>query len=292
MTALSPYVFDATADNFRALVVENSMKGPVLVNYWAAGAGPCFVLMPRLVRLAAEYRGRFLLVMVDTDRLGRLAREHGVTSVPTVKVFLEGRVVETVHGAQSEAELRRVIDKHVARPSDRDIAEAVNAFERGDPERAFAILREAQATDPGNRRVPLAHAKLLLLGGGLEAARQLLEALPQGEQDAPEPSALLAHLEFLVAARDAPPAADLERKIAKDPDDPEARFQLAAQLLVADRFEDAMRELLELVRRDRAYRGDAARKGMLAIFNMLGEGELAARYRRLLAEALRQPRGP
>src|SRR4030066_136451 len=106
--ANSPYVFDANADNFARLVLENSAKGPVLVNYWSPRAGPCMMLMPRLVRLAAEFGGRFLLVMLNTDELGRLAREHGVNSLPTVKVYRHGNVVDTLHGAGSEAELRGV----------------------------------------------------------------------------------------------------------------------------------------------------------------------------------------
>lgn len=80
----SPYVFDATTENFPTLVLENSDKGPVLVNYWSPRAGPCLMLMPRLVRLATEFGGRFLLVMLNTDEFGRLAREHGVNSLPTM----------------------------------------------------------------------------------------------------------------------------------------------------------------------------------------------------------------
>ena len=96
----SPYVFDATAENFRTLVLENSDKGPVLVNYWSPRAGPCLMLMPRLIRLVTEFGGSFLLVMLNTDDLGRLAREHGVNSLPTIKIFRRGKVVDTLHGAE------------------------------------------------------------------------------------------------------------------------------------------------------------------------------------------------
>ena len=82
--ATSPYIFDATSENYRRLVLENSDKGPVLVNDWSPRAGPCLMLMPRLTRLATEFGGHFLLVMLNTDELGRLAREHGVASLPTI----------------------------------------------------------------------------------------------------------------------------------------------------------------------------------------------------------------
>lgn len=107
--AYSPYVFDATAANFPTLVLENSDKGPVLVNYWSPHAAPCLVLIPRLVRLATEFGGRFLLVMLNADELGRLAREHGVNSLPTIKMFRHGKAVDTLHGAELETILREFI---------------------------------------------------------------------------------------------------------------------------------------------------------------------------------------
>src|SRR4030065_481079 len=116
--ANSPYVFDASADNFPRLVLENSAKGPVLVNYWSPKAGPCLMLMPRLVRLASEFGGRFLLVMLNTDELSQLARSHGVVSLPTVKVYRHGKVVDTLHGAETEGVLRDFIRKQFADTTD------------------------------------------------------------------------------------------------------------------------------------------------------------------------------
>src|SRR4030067_109530 len=120
--ATSPYVFDATAENFHALVLENSDKGPVLVNYWSPRAGPCLMLMPRLIRLATEFGGRFLLVMLHTDELGRLARDHGVTSLPTVKLFRRGEAIDTLHGAESETVLREFSSQQVSREAGRKYA--------------------------------------------------------------------------------------------------------------------------------------------------------------------------
>src|SRR3990172_305178 len=140
--AVSPYVFDASAENFRALVLENSDKGPVLVNYWSPHAGPCLMLMPRLVRLATEFSGRFLLVMLNTDDLGRLAREHGVNSLPTVKLFRHGKVVDTLHGAESETVLREFISRHVSREVDGKYASALEAYQRGDLELAVTQAAE------------------------------------------------------------------------------------------------------------------------------------------------------
>ncbi|MBZ0069678.1 MAG: co-chaperone YbbN, partial [Thiobacillus sp.] len=105
---LSPHVFDASADNFNRLVLENSHKGPVLVHFWTPKAGPCFILMPRLVKLAAEYGGKFLLVMLNADELPELARRFSVNSVPTVKFFWRGEVAHTIHGADPDSSFRQV----------------------------------------------------------------------------------------------------------------------------------------------------------------------------------------
>ena len=109
--SLSPYTYDASSANFAQLVLGNSDKGPVLVHFWTPKAGPCMLLMPRLVKLAKEYGGKFLLVMVNTDELGHIARQYGVTSVPTVKFFRHGQVVHTIHGADPDAEFRKVLDR-------------------------------------------------------------------------------------------------------------------------------------------------------------------------------------
>src|SRR3989338_926903 len=106
---LSPHVFDASADNFNRLVLENSHKGPVLVHFWTPKAGPCFILMPRLVKLAAEYGGKVLLVMLNADELPDLARRFSVNSVPTVKFFWRGEVAHTIHGADPDSSFREVL---------------------------------------------------------------------------------------------------------------------------------------------------------------------------------------
>ncbi|HEX9625320.1 MAG TPA: tetratricopeptide repeat protein [Acidiferrobacterales bacterium] len=283
----SPYIFDVGGDDFARLVLENSERGPVLVNYWSPRAGPCMVLMPRLVRLATEYGGRFLLAMLNTDEHHRLAREHGVNSLPTVKIFRHGRVADTIHGALSDAEFRRAIDKQVARDSDRVHALAVEAYKRGDTERAAGIMAQAALADPGNARLPLDLAKLLVLQQRYAQAQELLQSLPRELRAEPEIERLLAHVGFVLAAREAPDPEALERELAGRPDDLDLRFRLAARRLMDDDYEAALGQLLEILRRDAAYRDEAARRGMLGIFQVLGDDdERVKRYRGLMLEVL------
>ena len=116
----SRFVFSATQANFQQLVVENSRKGPVLVDFWAPWAGPSLRQGELLKRLAAEYGGRFLLVSVDTDKEKGIAQELGVKSLPSCRLFRYGRVVEQLHGMQTEADYRALIDRYCANLADRD----------------------------------------------------------------------------------------------------------------------------------------------------------------------------
>ena len=283
----SPYVFDATAENFRTLVLENSDKGPVLVNYWSPRAGPCLMLMPRLVRLATEFRGRFLLVMLNTDELGKLAREHGVTSIPAVKVFRRGRTVDTLYGAESESVLRQFITKHVEREADIIYAAAIQAYQRGDMDKAITQAAEAALADPHDPRRALDLAKLLVLQQRYAQADDLLTSLPPEARDQPEIRNLCAHISLLRIAQEAPSPETLEKIVADDPADLEARYRLSAGKILRDDYEGAMEQLLEIVRRDRTFREQAGRNGLLAIFAILGENdERVLRYRALLQQAM------
>jgi putative thioredoxin len=277
--SLSPFVFDATRENFRPLVLGNSDRGLVLVYFWSSKAGPCLLLMPRLVRLATEYGGKFLLVMLNTDELGGLAREWGVTSVPTVKFFRRGRVVHTIHGAESDAVLRKAIEPHLARASDRAHAEAVALFQQGDTERAYRLLAQAVLDDPENLRLPVDLAKLMMLNREHQRAYELLGHLPRQIEEG-EAAALLTHLTLVLAAESSPDEELLRHRILAVPDDLEARLQLAARRLLADDYGGALDELLEITRRDHDFRDQIGRRAVLAILAMpaLPEG-MAARYR-------------
>jgi len=285
--ANNPHVFDATAENFQRLVLENSEKGPVLVNYWSPRAGPCMMLMPRLVRLAGEFGGRFLLVMLNTDELGALARTHGVTSIPTVKVFRHGKVVDTLHGAESEESVRQFIRKQFPETAETLLHGALAAHARGDTTGATRLAAQAALADPQDVRAPQQVAKLLVLQGRYAQADDLLRALPPEAREVPELRQLAAHVAFLRAARDAPPEDKLREAIAADANNLEARYQLSALRLVANDYDAAMAQLLEIARRDGSFRQQAGRSGLLALFELLGDDdERVARYRALLQEAM------
>jgi putative thioredoxin len=284
---LSPYVFDASADNFNRLVLENSHKGPVLVHFWTPKAGPCFILMPRLVKLAAEYGGKFLLVMLNTDELPELARRFAVNSVPTVKFFWRGEVAHTIHGADPDSSFREVLDRFIAGDAHRAHALGVAAWQSGKIQQARMLLANAAMAEPDNLAIPRDLAKLLWSEGEGEQALKLLDSLPQAARADADIAALRAHLGLAEAARLAPPMADLDARIAQNPGDLDARYQRAAVRLASDEFADAMEELLVILRTDRDFRNDIGRTSLLALFDLLGQAHpLTRQYRQALSESL------
>jgi putative thioredoxin len=285
--ALSPYVFDASAENFNRLVLENSHKGPVLVHFWTPKAGPCFVLMPRLVKLAGEYGGKFLLVMLKADALPELARRFGVNSVPTVKFFWRGEVAHTIHGADPDSSFRAVLDRFIAGDANRAHALGVAAWQSGKVEQARMLLANAALAEPDNLAIPRDLARLLWAEGDGEQALKLLDSLPfEARMDAAI-APLHAHLSLAETARQAPPLAEIEARIARDPADLAARYQRAALLLAADDFAGAMDELLCIARADRGFRHDVGRTSLLALFDLLGSAHpLTRQYRQALSESL------
>jgi putative thioredoxin len=283
----SPYIFDANAENFRALVLENSEKGPVLVNYWSPRAGPSLMLMPRLIRLAAEFGGRFLLVMVNTDELGQLAREHGVASIPTLKVFRRGQATDTLRGAESEKVLREFILKHLANEAETKYTAAIQAYQRGDLDQAVTQAAEAALAEPDNPRLALDLVKLLVLQQRYAQANDLLKSLPPEARNSPEIRQLSAHVDVICRAQNAPSVDSLKKTIADDPDNIEARHNLSAILLTQDNYEMAMEQLLEIVHRNNASHRQVAMESLLAVFQILGEeDERTQHYRALLRQAM------
>ena len=283
----SPYIHTVTQDTFQKQVIEASHTVPVLVDFWADWCGPCHMQMPVLVKLVGEYAGKFLLAKVNTDTERRLAQEHGIRSLPTMRLYRNGEVVEEILGAQTESTLRALLDPHIERDSDKLRLAALDAHRQGRTKEALAMLRKAQEADPENNRVQFALVGLHLDAGNLIEAESMLESLPWAVREEPEAHRLRALLDFARIAQEAAPIAELEQQLGKQPGDSQTRYRLAARYVLAHRLQDAMDELLYIIQNDRAFRDDAARKGLLAVFELLGENdERVTTYRRKLSSAM------
>ena len=281
------YVIDATSGNFSREVIERSNKVPVVVDFWASWCSPCRILMPILHGLAEELQGQFVLAKVDSDREQQLAQDYGVRSLPTVKIFRRGRVVEEFIGVQPESVIRELVERHIERESDRLRERAHAAMENGDLDQALTLLQQARELDPDKLEMTLDLAQVLLQRGEPEAAEELLEALPLDQRASEGAKIMVARVHFARGAQGAPALEELRRTVASVPDDLVARYQLAARLVTTGAVEQAMDELLEIMRRDRNFRDDIARRDLLSVFEMLGNGgEIVNECRRKLARLL------
>jgi putative thioredoxin len=275
---------DITADTFRKDVLEASMQIPVLVDFWAPWCAPCRVLGPMLEKLAAEYGGRFRLAKVNSDESVELAREFNVRSIPDVRAFRGGRQVDQFMGALPERQLRAFLERVVPSPAEVERLRAADLRAAGDVAGATTALRKAVELNPAHDLARIDLAELMIETGQHDEAAPQLEAVrPNVDWDA-RVEALQHAIGF---ARAGGSEGDLTQRVAADPADLDARLALAGALAARRSWREAMDQLIEIVRRDKAWRDGAARKQLLAIFNLAaGEPDLVSEYRRKLSGVL------
>ncbi|MEJ2361702.1 MAG: thioredoxin [Gammaproteobacteria bacterium] len=278
--------FDTTFETFADDVLDASNEVPVLVDFWASWCGPCKQLMPVLTKLADEYQGGFKLAKVNIDEQQQLAQQFRVRSVPTVKVVKAGQVVDEFLGAQPESEIRKLLDKYVTRESDKLMAAALERYNNGETDAKQEMVQIVNS-DPQNNNLRLLYVDVLMREKQYDEARAILQSLPADVRQQPEVAGLLGRLEFLGAASGGADETSLLASIDKDPADCEARYQLSSYYITQARYEEALEQLLEIMKRDRSYGDDAGRKGILKVFDMLGgRGEVVSRYRQKMASLL------
>lgn len=267
------YVADADAASFQSRVIDASHRVPVLVDFWAAWCGPCRALAPILEKLAHEFQGRFLVVKIDTDQEQEVARRFGIRSLPTVKLFKAGAVVDEFLGAQAESQVRALLERHVARESDDARVEAAQLRGAGQSAQARELLEQAYAADPGNHRIVPDLLNVLVELNELEAARNTLSSVPANVGAEVEVQKAAARLSFAEIAAAGPTPEALTRAIDENSRDCNARYQLGATHMVRAEYEAALEQFIEIVRIDRRFRDDAGRKALLSAFELIGSDD-------------------
>ena len=280
----SPVIVDVTVENFQSVVGEQSKTTPVLLEFYAEGAEQCASTSALLQKLAAEYAGKFILGRVEVKQNPQIVQQLGIKALPTIKIIFQGQMAGDIEGPAEEQQLRGALDQITMSPMER-VREQVDLLVlQGECQQAIKMLREVIAEEPNNFGLHVELCDLLILEGETNDARQILEAIPQDTVGIEKPR---SRLEFLVLADDLGQLSELQARVSAEPENLRARFELAIRLVVEDRTEEGLDVLLDLMKADREWEDELARKTMIKIFNMLGKGnEIAVAYRRKMFSLL------
>jgi len=282
---MSQWTIDVNEENFEAAVLERSIEVPVLVDFWAEWCGPCKALGPVLEKLADEYAGGFVLAKLNVDENPNLAGMFNIQGIPAVKLFRDGELASEFTGALPEPMLREFLTKYLPSANDKEAQAAAALEAEGKLAEAKAAYEAILAADANHGQALLGMARMAMNGGDNAAALEFLDRISIVADERKEAERMIARLNL--QAGGAQNEAVLREKIAADPNNIEARFDLAQMLAGVEKYAEALSEFLQVVKADRKFKDDGARKAMIQIFEVLGSDDpLTDRYRSELAAVL------
>jgi putative thioredoxin len=281
------YSFDVDASNFEAIVIKGSQQQPVLVDIWAPWCGPCKSLKPLLEKLAEEYQGKFILAKLNSDENPAIAQQLGVRGIPTVKAVYQGNLVNEFTGALPEPALREFLASVIPSPAQDLRQQALDKANAGENEAALALLDQALEMDSDNEQLAIDKAGILIAQGEMNEARELLNKLPARLQLDDKVKEMFTKIDISEKSADLADTATLQQTITAEPDNLQARLDLANAYIAQQHYADAVEQCFEIIKRDRDFQDDIGRKTVLDIFTLLGSShELVRTARRQLASLL------
>ncbi|MGC2780311.1 MAG: thioredoxin [Bradyrhizobium sp.] len=268
---------DTTTQTFVQDVIEESKRQPVLIDFWAPWCGPCKQLTPILEKAVKAAKGKVKLVKMNIDEHPAIPGQMGIQSIPAVIAFVGGRPADGFMGAVPESQINAFIEKltkGVPGAGEPDIAEIIKEAEavlaEGDAAGAAEIYAEVLAIDATNIAAIAGLAKCQVELGAVEDAKQTLAMVPEAKRNDSMVSAVQAAIDLAEQAQSLGPIGELEQKVAANPLDHQARFDLATALNAAGRRKEATDQLLDIVKRDRKWNEDGARKQLVQFFEAWG----------------------
>ncbi|MEM7233580.1 MAG: thioredoxin [Planctomycetota bacterium] len=284
MASTSPWVVDVDDSTFASQVIERSSEVPVLVDFWADWCQPCRLLAPVLEQVTDRANGAFVLAKVDTEKYPQLAQQFGIHSLPTVKAFRDGQVVDEFAGLLQEEEIQRFVDGLAPNESDLAVKAARDLESKGDLAGAEAAYRRALAEDAGRLDAQIGLARVQIASGQTDEAKGTLAAILPDDEHRTEVDRLNATLGLAELAVGLDPEAALRERAESSA---EARFELGCLLAARGQHEESLQTLLSAAEEDKTLAREKVKDAMVKIFYAIGvRSELADDYRTRLSRTL------
>ncbi|UEM06715.1 thioredoxin [Skermanella rosea] len=285
---------DTSDRAFMADVIEASRTVPVIVDFWAPWCGPCKQLGPLLEKTVKAAKGAVKMVKINIDENPQVAGQLRIQSIPAVYAFFQGRPVDGFVGAQQESQIKQFVDRLAKLSGGADdgglqeaLDAAAEALEAGDAATASEIYSQILGVEPTNAAAYAGLVRCLMTAQDFARAREMLDGAPPELAKAPELAAVRSALDLAEQSAAAGPVPELMDRVARDPDDHQTRFDLAMALYAGNKRDAAVEELLEIVRRDREWNDQQARKQLVKFFEAFGPTDkLTVMARRKLSSIL------
>jgi len=275
-------IADINMENAQSLLIDESFKRPVLVDFWASWCEPCKNLAPILDKIAEECAGDFLLAKVDAEDQQQLAAQFGVRSLPTVMLIKDGQPADGFAGLKTEQEIRELLSKYLPKPWDKQLVDARQLIEEGESGQALVLLREAFKNSRQQADIALVLAQTLIAGKRLDEAESVLAQVKLVDQDSAHET-LKAELDLAREAQKAPELQLLEQSHAENPEDMDVAFQLAVQYSQHQYRKEALELMYKIIQQDINFKAGEAKQIYLDILAVLGKGDpIAIEFQRKL----------
>ncbi len=284
---MNQWTIEVTDRDFEQQVIERSHAVPVVVDFWAPWCGPCRAIGPVLEQLAEEQDGKFVLAKINVDENPMVAQAFAIQSIPAVKAIRNGAIAGEFLGAQPEPAIRQFVAGLLPSEAESLAREGVRLAEEGKAQGAESLYRAALSKEENQPLALLGLSRLLVERGDVADALALLGKIPLNAPESDAAQQLMSQIHLKQGGENVGHEQEYRDKLEANPNDLNTRFELAQALAASGKYREALTEYLEVVKKDRAFRDDGARKAMLEVFDVVGpRSELAEHFRSELAKVL------